>query len=71
MPREKLITDWDQVPELFDIPYAMRLYGINQVTMYSLCKSGELPAFKVGKLWRFRKSDVMADLDSRVGRKGA
>jgi excisionase family DNA binding protein len=32
-----------------------------------MARSGEVPAIKVGKLWRFRKSDLDEWLKSRVG----
>lgn len=64
MAKQKFITNWDDVPEIFDIPYAMRLYGISRPTAYSMCNDGTLPAKKIGKLWRFSKRDVIKHLES-------
>jgi excisionase family DNA binding protein len=36
---------------------------VNLRTVYRLIKSGQLPAVRVGRLWRFRKRDVDAWLD--------
>ena len=31
---------------------------VNERTIYKLAKCGELPSFKVGGQWRFRKADI-------------
>jgi excisionase family DNA binding protein len=38
---------------------------VNLRTVYRLLKAGELPAFRVGRQWRFRRADVDAWLDGR------
>ena len=37
---------------------------VNSRTVYRLIKAGEIPAIRVGRLWRFRKSDLDAWLES-------
>ena len=37
---------------------------LNLKTVYRLTKSGKLPAVRVGRLWRFRKRDLDAWLES-------
>lgn len=37
----------------------MNLLYIGKNTFYKLVNSGELPAFRVGKLWRVRQEDLM------------
>jgi excisionase family DNA binding protein len=42
---------------------------VNLRTVYRLIKAGEMPAVRVGRLWRFRKRDIDAWLDrQRSGR---
>lgn len=36
-------------------------------TIYRLAASGEIPAFKLGGTWRFRKSDLERWIASRTG----
>lgn len=36
----------------------MNLLYIGRNTFYRLVNSGELPAFRVGKLWRVRRDDL-------------
>ncbi len=33
---------------------------VTERTLYRLVKDGELPAFKVGNSWRFRREDISA-----------
>jgi excisionase family DNA binding protein len=43
---------------------------VNLRTVYRLIKAGKLPAVRVGRQWRFRKSDIDAHLDSQHARRG-
>ena len=36
----------------------MELLAIGRNTFYRLVNSGELPAFRIGKLWRVRRADL-------------
>ena len=45
---------------------------VNLRTVYRLIKAGKIPAVRVGRQWRFRKSDIDAWLESqRAGRTAA
>jgi excisionase family DNA binding protein len=46
---------------------AAELLGINRYTLERMARDRSLPAIKVGKLWRYRRSDLEAWIDSRVG----
>jgi excisionase family DNA binding protein len=41
---------------------------IHPTTVYKLAKRGELPAFKVGGDWRFKRSSIEKWLESRKNR---
>ena len=41
---------------------------VNLRTIYRLIRTGKLPAFRVGRQWRFRKEDIEAWLASRHAR---
>src|SRR5438067_5105089 len=43
---------------------------VNLRTVYRLIKAGKIPAVRVGRQWRFRKSDIDAWLDSQRPRGG-
>jgi len=36
---------------------------VNPRTIYRLIRTGELPAIRIGRQWRFRRSDLDAFLD--------
>lgn len=55
-----LVYNWDDVPVIIDIPYAMMLLGCSRETIRRECQNGGLPAFKVGDMWRIRKEDLIA-----------
>ena len=38
---------------------------INPKTVYELVNSGELPGFKVGGSWRFKRADIKQWVDER------
>lgn len=47
------------------IPEVARLLRVSEKKTYRLAKSGELPSFRLGSAWRFRRSDV--ELGRRPG----
>lgn len=55
-----LVYNWDEVPAIIDIPYAMMLLGCSRETIRRECQNGGLPAFKVGDMWRIRKDALEA-----------
>lgn len=55
----------EQDEEMLDVEYefltpreVMNLLCIGKSTFYRLVHSGELPAFRIGKLWRVKRSDL-------------
>jgi excisionase family DNA binding protein len=40
--------------------------GITSRTMYRMIRAGELPAIRVGRQWRFRRSDMDRWLERRA-----
>jgi excisionase family DNA binding protein len=50
--------------ELLDIAQVAAYLGVSERTVYSRVRSGEIPATRVGRLWRVRASDLQAWLDS-------
>lgn len=43
----------------------MNLLYIGKNTFYRLVNSGELPAFRIGKLWRVRREDLSVFFESK------
>lgn len=46
--------------KLLDVDEVAALLGVHQQTVYDMARSGELRGFKVGRIWKFRPSDVSA-----------
>ena len=58
MPRERPIINWDEVPVIIDVPYVARLLAMNPDYVTGLAKANKIPAFKIEKLWRFKKNEI-------------
>lgn len=50
--------------ELLDIASVAAYVGVSERTVYNRVRSGDLPALKVGRLWRVRSADLDAWLGS-------
>ncbi|MBO6231761.1 MAG: helix-turn-helix domain-containing protein [Ruminococcus sp.] len=71
MARVNYITDWDQVPVVFDVGMATRILAVSDQKVRKMCRSGEIPAYKIGEnSWRFNKDEFMEWLGAKE-RQGA
>ena len=43
----------------------LRYLNVNVRTIYRLARNGAIPAVRIGRQWRFRRSDLDAWLDSQ------
>ncbi|RKY16977.1 MAG: DNA-binding protein [Planctomycetota bacterium] len=46
------------MPDYLTVPQVAELLQLSEKTVYRLAQRGELPAFKVGGSWRFRRQDI-------------
>jgi excisionase family DNA binding protein len=51
---------------LLDSEEAALLLKIDDKTLQALARSGQVPAFRIGKLWRFRASELDKWVRSRI-----
>jgi excisionase family DNA binding protein len=58
-------TAWEHVPVVFDLSYAAVLLGVSLDRLRKLAQRGEFPAFKVGKLWRVNKTDMLSYMQNQ------
>ena len=65
MPRERSIVNWDEVPVIIDVPYVARLLAMNADYVTRLAQKSKIPAFKAGRLWRFRKDEIEQYMEER------
>ena len=65
MPRERPIVNWDDVPVIIDVPYVARLLAMSADYVTRLAQKSKIPAFKAGRLWRFRKDEIEQYMEER------
>jgi excisionase family DNA binding protein len=58
MAKRKYVK-WDEVPIIMGTEDAAGVLDVHVNTIKNLVKNGELPHFNVGRVWRFRKEDLM------------
>ncbi len=54
--------------EIFTLPEVAQLLRVAEKTVYTMAQKGEVPAFKVGGQWRFRRTDLDAWIDAKTRR---
>jgi excisionase family DNA binding protein len=59
-------------PDVLTIHELAALLRVGLKTAYTLAQNGEVPGFKVGGQWRFRRRDIEAWIDdqTRLAQKG-
>ena len=51
---------------IYDAEKLSRFFGVSTKTVRSWCKRGKLPAFKIGKEWKVRITDLQKMIDRKV-----
>jgi len=51
--------------EIMTLPEVAALLKVTERTIYRLAGAKKIPAFKVGGVWRFRKTDIEAWINSQ------
>jgi excisionase family DNA binding protein len=52
--------------EVLTVKQVAEYFHVTEKTIYKLSQSGELPGFKVGGSWRFKRSDIEKWIESNV-----
>jgi len=66
MNKSQLITNWEQVPVVIDLPFAARILGQSIETLKKRSQRGEMPgAFKAGRDWRIEKDALRKYIEGR------
>ncbi|MDQ2904535.1 MAG: helix-turn-helix domain-containing protein [Chloroflexota bacterium] len=55
----------NDIEEPLDSEQAARMLGVKPRTVINLAKQGKIPAFRVGDLWKFLRSDIQAYIDTQ------
>ncbi|MBL9149848.1 MAG: helix-turn-helix domain-containing protein [Phycisphaerae bacterium] len=54
---------------LLSVDNVAAFLGVKRDTVYKLIERSESPAFKVGRLWKFRRTDIEMWLEKQAGRR--
>ena len=52
--------------EVYTVREVAELLKVHEATIWRWCRSGELPAFRVGQQWRIRAGDLQRVMDARA-----
>ena len=51
---------------IYDAEKLAKFFGVTKQTVRGWCKKGKLPAFKIGKEWKIRVTDLQKVIDREV-----
>lgn len=68
---ERVLADRSEIPEYLDAEQAAGLLGISRRSLPQLVRRDRLPVHRVGRLYRFRRDEVVAWLERRAEEPGA
>lgn len=60
-----LSFDLDPIPPLLTVKQVAQIMQWNPFTVIKKAEKGELPGFKLGRSWRFRKQDILAWIEQQ------
>jgi excisionase family DNA binding protein len=46
-----------------------KFFGVSDQTIWRWCKSGKIPAFKIGSQWKVRQSDLNRIINQKISKK--
>ena len=55
--------------EIMKFEEVMEFLGVGKNTLYSLLNSGELQAFRIGKVWKIPRKSVTAYVEGKLAEK--
>lgn len=57
--------------KILDTEDLMKFFNVSDQTVWRWCKSGKIPAFKIGSQWKVRQSDLNRTINQRVQKKNS
>ena len=55
--------------EIMNVEQLAKFFGVSDQTIWRWCKSGKLPAFKIGAQWKIRRSDISKVINQKISSK--
>ena len=59
----------DKNDKILGVDSLSKFFGVSEQTIWRWCKSGKLPAFKIGAQWKIRQSDLNKIINQKISRK--
>ncbi len=54
--------------KILTVPEMAKFFGVSKKTIYEWCKTGALPAFKIGQEWMVRQSDLQKMITGKLSK---
>lgn len=54
--------------KILNAPEMAKFFGVTKKTIYEWCKTGHLPAFKIGQEWMVRQSDLQKMITGKLSK---
>lgn len=55
--------------KIMNVEELASFFGVSNQTIWRWCKSGKLPAFKIGAQWKIRQSDINKIINQKIEKK--
>ena len=55
--------------KIMNVEQLAKFFGVSNQTIWRWCKSGKLPAFKIGSQWKIRQSDINKIISQKLTKK--
>jgi excisionase family DNA binding protein len=52
--------------KILNVEELSKFFGVSNQTIWRWCKSGKIPAFKIGSQWKIRQSDLNKIINQKV-----
>ena len=59
----------EKADKIMNVEQLCKFFGVSNQTIWRWCKSGKLPAFKIGAQWKIRQSDINKIISQKIEKK--
>lgn len=60
------MSETSALPEVLTVGEVATYLRVSETTVWRWCSNGRLPAFRIGRSWRVRRSDLELNIDRAV-----
>jgi excisionase family DNA binding protein len=63
--KEMVMTEERKIEKPLSTKQVAEMLGLHPKTVLHMAERGEIPAYKIGELWKYKRSEIEAYFDSR------